>query len=381
MVNFIPYGKQLIDQDDIDEVIDILKSDWMTQGPKIKEFETALCEITGAKYAVAVSSGTAALHLAVKAAGIKKNDEVITSPNTFVATSNAVLYSEGTVKFVDIDQDTGNMNETLIEPLISDNTKAIIPVHFAGQSCNMKEISSLAKRNNIKVIEDASHALGGTYDGAPIGSCKYSDMATFSFHPVKPIATGEGGAITTNNKELYELLIMLRTHGITKDQEKMSQNEGPWYYEMKELGFNYRMTDLQAALGCSQLKKLTYFTERRHEIATQYTNQFEGVERISPLQLKSGTSGHHLYVIKGDFQALGKSREDCMGELKASGIGTQVHYIPVYRQPYYQKLGVHTRYPNCESYYSKAISIPLFPKMTDDDVAHVIKTVRHIFSS
>ena len=295
----IPYGRHYIDDEDIAEVIKVLKSDFITQGPKIKEFEDALCKYTGAKYAVAVSSGTAALHLACLASGIGRGDEVITSPITFVASANCVLYCGGIPLFVDIQNDTLNIDPEKIISKITNKTRAIIPVHFAGHPCDLEEIHSIAKKYRLFVIEDACHALGAEYRGTKIGSCQYSDMTVFSFHPVKSITTGEGGAILTNNETLYEKLLTLRTHGITKDKEKWkAREEGDWYYEMQYLGYNYRITDFQCALGISQLRKLDRFISRRREIARIYTERLSRVEGIIlPVERQYVKYAWHLYTI------------------------------------------------------------------------------------
>jgi len=313
----IPYGRQFIDDEDIQEVIKTLKSDFITQGPKIKEFESALCEYTEAKYAVAVSNGTAALHISCLAAGIRHNHEVITSPITFVASANCILYCGGKPVFADVQEDTINIDPEEIERKITRNTKAVIPVHFAGHPCDLEEIYAIAKKNNLIVIEDACHALGAEYKGSKIGSCKYSDLTVFSFHPVKSITTGEGGAVLTNNKKLYEKLLMLRNHGITKDPTKFTINHqlstindyGSWYYEMQELGFNYRLTDFQCGLGLSQLKKLDKFIQRRREIVEIYNKELSKIDEIIlPKERPYVKSSWHIYYIRlKNFQKKKKS--------------------------------------------------------------------------
>jgi UDP-4-amino-4,6-dideoxy-N-acetyl-beta-L-altrosamine transaminase len=375
----IPYGKQWIDDDDINEVIKVLKSDWLTQGPKIDEFEKAICEYTGSKYCVSVSNGTAALHLAVASLGVEHGKEGITSPNTFVASSNCLLYNGLKPIFADIDDKTYNIDVKEIEKKINKHRKVIVSVDFAGQPADMKEIYEIAKSNNIYIIEDASHAIGSRYeDGHFVGSCKYSDMTTFSFHPVKTITTGEGGAITTNNEKLYEKLKLLRSHGITKEDKYLKMNPGPWYYEMQELGFNYRLTDIQAALGISQLKKLDSFVKRRREIVQKYNQAFKDINvLITPLEKEGVHSAFHLYVLQIDFEKIGKSRKEIMEDLKSKNIITQVHYIPVYIQPYYQKNYSYKSgdCPVAENYYQKALSIPLYPEMTDEEVEYVINNI------
>lgn len=379
-MKIIPYGRQWVDASDIREVIKVLKSDWLTQGPKIKEFEDALCKYTGAKYAAAVSSGTAALHIACLAANIKRGDEVITSPITFVATANSILYCGGKPVFADIQKDTVNIDPEEIKKKISLNTKAIIPVHFAGQPCNMPDIKKIAKENCFYVIEDAAHAIGSRYaDGSPVGNCRYSDMTVFSFHPVKTITTGEGGAITTNDKILYEKLIMLRSHGITKDQSLLTKNPSPWYYEMQMLGFNYRITDIQAALGISQLSKLDCFVKRRREIVGEYNKAFSNISWIrTPFEEKNVYSAFHLYAVHIDFEKLDLSRPQVMEKLKNNGIGTQVHYIPVYTQPYYKNNFDYKdgHCPVAEEYYKYTLSLPLYPSMSKKQVNHVISIMK-----
>ena len=379
MPDFIPYGKQYIDKSDIIAVLDVLKSDYLTQGPKIKEFEDLICNYTGAKYCVAVSNGTAALHLAVKVLEILEGKEGITTPNTFVASANCMVYNNIKPIFADIDSKTYNINPDKIIEKINSKTKLIIPVHFAGQPCNMEKIRKIADENSLYIIEDASHAIGSRYKGGTkIGNCKYSDMTIFSFHPVKTITTGEGGAVTTNNEKLFNKLKLLRTHGITKDADLLIENPGPWYYEMQELGFNYRLTDIQAALGISQLNKLDKYIKRRREIVKKYNEAFKDIEWIKiPYEKEDVFSVFHLFVLQIDFDRIKKNRKEVMIELKNKGIGTQVHYIPVHTQPYYKnKFGFKWGdYPIAEDYYKKALSIPLYPMMTDKDVEYVIDSI------
>ncbi len=375
----IPYGHQWIDEGDIEEVVKVLKSDWLTQGSKVKEFEEDLCKYTGVKYAVAVSSGTAALHIACLAARIKSGDEVITSPITFVASANCVLYCGATPVFADIQKDTVNIDPEEIKRKLSKKTKAIIPVHLAGHPCESEEIYRIAKKNNLLIIEDAAHALGSEYKSSKLGSCKYSDMATLSFHPVKLITTGEGGAVLTNRKDLYERLLMLRNHGITKDRKKMKKDAGPWYYEQQYLGFNYRITDFQCALGISQLKKIGKFVKRRRQIAKIYREELSEIKGMElPIERDYVRSAWHLYYIRLDGPGI---RKDVYGRLKKEGIGCQIHYIPVYLQPYYRKnLGYKKGdCPAAEQYYRRCISIPIFPKMRDDDVYKVVGVLRRCF--
>ncbi len=378
MKRYIPYGHHCIDNRDIQEVIKVLKSNWITQGPKVKDFESALCKYTGAKYAVAVSSGTAGLHIACLSAGISNGDEVITSPITFVASANCVLYCGARPVFADICEDTVNIDPEEIKKKINKKTKAIIPVHFAGHPCDLEEIYKIAKNYNLTVIEDACHALGAEYKGSKIGSCKYSDMAVFSFHPVKSITTGEGGAVLTNRKDLYEKLLLFRNHGITKDRTKLiNKKEGPWYYEMQELGLNYRITDFQCALGLSQLKKLDFFLKQRREIVAQYNEVFKDVKEIKrPVEREYVRNAWHIYVVRLNLKKLIKKQREIFEQLRSQGIGVQVHYIPVYYQPYYQRLGYQKGIsPIAESYYKEAITLPLYPKMSDDDIKKVINSV------
>ncbi|MCG8572051.1 MAG: UDP-4-amino-4,6-dideoxy-N-acetyl-beta-L-altrosamine transaminase [Spirochaetes bacterium] len=383
-MDFLSYGKQWIDNEDITEVEKVLKSPFLTQGPKVTEFEKALCNYTGANYCVVVSNGTAALHLAVAALDIEKNKKGITSPITFAASSNCMIYNNVNPLFVDINPKTYNLDYSKLEEIDDPEVKLIIPVHFAGQPCNMDQITKIANNKNWFIIEDASHAIGSKYkDGSMVGSNKYSDMTTFSFHPVKTITTGEGGAITTNDKELYKKLIILRNHGITKNKLEHNTNPETWYYEMQKLGFNYRLTDIQCALGISQLKKLNMFIKRRREIVKKYNNDFKDEKFITiPFEERGYCSAFHLYVLQFDFSKLNKNRNEMMNILKKKNIGTQVHYIPVHIHPYYQKkfgfkLG---DFPCAEKYYEQALSIPLYPKMNNEEVQYVIDNILSLVS-
>lgn len=359
-----PYGKQSLDFSDYWSVLSTLKSPFLTCGPKVKEFEQAICNYTGAKYCVSVSNATAALHLAMLALGVKKGDEIITTPNTFLASSNCILYAGGTVKFADIESDTANINPDEIEKQITDKTKGIIPVHFAGQSCNMEKIQAIAKKNNLFIVEDAAHAIGSDYKDTKVGSCKYSEMTIFSFHPVKNITTGEGGAITTNEKELYKKLMALRSHGTYKDG-KMAQT---WEYEMRDLGFNYRLTDIQATLGITQLKKLDKFKKRRREIVDYY-NKNLGLPHL--LERDFSNACFHLYPI------MVKNREEFYQKAKKVGLNLQVHYIPIHTQPYYKSLGFKEGdFPNAEKYYKECISLPLYPSLKESDLKEIVKRVK-----
>lgn len=367
----IPYGRQTIDEDDINAVVDVLKSDYLTTGPKIAEFEQAVASYTGAKYAVAISNGTSALHAACFAAGIGRGDEVITTPLTFAASANCVLYCGGTPVFADVDPYTYNIDPEDIRKKITDKTKAIIAVHLAGQPCDMDEIHSIAQEHNLIVIEDGAHALGSVYKGKKVGCL--SDMTTFSFHPVKPITTGEGGMIMTDNGELYKRLVLFRSHGITRDESMMTRNEGPWFYQQLDLGYNYRITDIQCALGCSQMRKLDKFLKRRRELAERYNNAFIECDNIvTPYQLPDTQSGWHLYIV----QVKNHDRKQVFETLRDKGIGVNVHYIPVYMHPYYQEHGyadVHCN--NAEEVYSHIISLPLYPTLTKEEQEYVIKKV------
>ena len=374
---FLSYGRQWIDSDDIEAVLQVLKGDFITQGPKIKEFEQALADYVGTKYAVVFSNGTAALHAACVAAEIGPGDEVITSPITFVASSNCVLYAGGKPVFADIDPVSFNIDPNEIEKLINSRTKAIIPVDFAGQPVQIEEILQIAKASNITVILDAAHSLGATVGGRKTGS--HADMTMFSFHPVKSITTGEGGAIVTDDPSLYEKLTLFRTHGITRDQSAM-QSTAPWYYEMHELGYNYRLTDIQAALGISQLRRLDFFIQKRQRIAQIYTEAFSDMEGvIPPLQMEDRRLSWHLYVIRLELEKFSVGRRQIFEALRAENIGVNVHYIPVYYQPYYQKLGYKRGLcPHAEQYYESAITLPIFPNMTDQDIQDVITAVQKV---
>lgn len=377
-MKFIPYGRQAIDKNDIQEVVKALRSDWITQGPRIREFESLLCRYTGAKYAVAVSSGTAALHIACLAAGLKPSDEVITSPITFVASANCVLYCQGKPVFADIQSETVNIDPQEIKKKITSRTKAIIPVDFSGYPCDLEAIKKIAVKHKLILIEDAAHAFGADYKGSKIGSGKYADMTIFSFHPVKSITTGEGGAVLTNREDLYARLLLFRNHGITKDERMMTNNPGPWYYEMQELGFNYRITDFQAALGISQIKKADKLILKRKKLAGMYNDAFKDIPWIELIKNNGlGSSAYHIYVLRFDFKRIKKSRLQVMNYLRKRGIGTQVHYIPVHTQPFYKKAFNYKAgdYPVAERYYETALTLPLFPDMAKKDLRYVIGRV------
>ena len=376
----IPYARQWIDKDDIKAVNNLLKSDYLTQGPKVEAFEKSIASYCGAKYAVAVNSGTAALHLACLAAGLKKNDEVITSSITFVASANCALYCGARPVFLDVNEATICIDPEQIEKKITSRTKIIIPVHFAGHPADLIKLKKIARKNNLIVIEDAAHALGAKYRGGRIGSGKYSDMTILSFHAVKHIVTGEGGMVLTNNKKLYDKLVMLRTHGKTRSPKSLNKNCGDWYYQMHYLGFNYRLTDIQSFLGLSKLKKLPDFIRRRKKIVAAYNKVFEGCDGLRPLIEKEDVnSSHHLYILRFDQKKFSISRKEIFDQYRKKGILVNVHYIPVYFQPYYKALGYKTGLcPTAENYYHQAITLPLYPKMSDLDVKRVIKITRHI---
>ncbi|KXG76347.1 UDP-4-amino-4,6-dideoxy-N-acetyl-beta-L-altrosamine transaminase [Thermotalea metallivorans] len=377
---YLPYGQQWIDEKDIQAVVDALRSDYLTTGPKIREFEEKIAAYVGGKYAVAVSNGTTALHAACFAAGIQQGDEVITTPMTFAASANCVLYQGGIPVFADIDPYTYNIDPKDIERKITNRTKAIIPVDFTGQPVDHDAIKEIAEAYGLVVIEDAAHALGAEYKGRKIGSL--AAMTEFSFHPVKHITTGEGGVIVTDNKDYYEKLSLFRTHGITRDPALMTKNEGPWYYEQLELGNNYRITDIQCALGISQLQELAGFVKRRREIVRKYNEAFQNIEEIiTPYEKEGCHSSWHLYIIQLDLERLSVGRREIFEALKAENIGVNVHYIPVHYHPYYQRLGYKRGIcPHAEALYERIITLPLFPKMSDKDAEDVIDAVHKVIS-
>jgi UDP-4-amino-4,6-dideoxy-N-acetyl-beta-L-altrosamine transaminase len=384
----IPYGRQDINQADIDSVLDVLQSDFLTQGPKVPLFEKIVSEYCGSDYAVAVNSATSALHIACLALGLGKGDYLWTSPNTFVASANCGLYCGAKVDFVDIDPLTYNLStEELERKLIqakkeSKLPKILVPVHFAGQSCDMKKIHELSKQYGFSIIEDASHAIGGKYLDKSIGNCHYSDITIFSFHPVKIITTAEGGLATTNNKNLLEKMQLLRSHGITRDQALMSKNsEGAWYYQQIDLGFNYRMTELQAALGVSQINRLDEFIVKRHALQERYDQLLKDLPIILPHQSDFSYSALHLYPIQVNTKKINKGRLEIFNALRDANIGVNVHYIPVHMQPYYRDLGFKPGdFSISESYYSNVISLPLFSQLSFDDQDIVTSTLKNIFT-
>lgn len=382
----IPYGKQDISQQDIDRVVEVLNSDFLTQGPQVPAFENALAEYTGANYALAVNSATSALHIACLALELGQGDWLWTSPITFVASANCGLYCGARVDFVDIDPKTYNMcpkrlEEKLIKAQADDRLpKVVVPVHLCGQSCDMVAINKLAKEYGFKVIEDASHAIGGRYRDQPIGNCEYSDITVFSFHPVKIVTTAEGGAALTNQKNLADKMSLLRSHGITRDPELMCrESHGGWYYEQIGLGFNYRMTELQAALGVSQMKRLDEFVTARHRLAARYYEKLASLPVVLPHQLENTYSGLHLYVIRLKLDEIKLSHREVFDALRANGIGVNLHYIPVHTQPYYQAKGHRLGdYPESERYYQEAISLPMFHAMTEQQQDEVVQVLTKI---
>ncbi len=381
----IPYVHQSISAADIDAVVNVLKSEWLTQGPTVRRFEEELASYCGANYAVAVTNGTSGLHLACQSFGLGPGDLLWTSPNTFVASANCARYCGADVDFVDIDARTYNMSVVALEEklaLAKRNgrlPKAVVVVHFAGQSCDMAAIAELAHEYGFYVIEDAAHAVGGEYDGEKVGSCRFSDLTVFSFHPVKVMTTGEGGMVLTNRKDFYNRLLNLRNHGVTRDPREMSGEEGhgPWYYEQLALGHNYRMTDIQAALGLSQLERLDVFVEERSELAQRYNEAFTDLPITTPWQRSNVRSAWHLYVVRLRLDKLKRSRREIFESLHRAGIGVNVHYIPVHLHPYYRKLGFRDGdFPEAERYYQEAITLPLFPAMTGAEQEYVAKGLK-----
>jgi UDP-4-amino-4,6-dideoxy-N-acetyl-beta-L-altrosamine transaminase len=369
----IPYGRHDVRPDDIEAVVEVLQSDWLTQGPTVPRFEATLAHYCGAKHAISVNSATSALHVACLALGLGPGDRLWTSPNTFVASAYCGIYCGAQVDFVDIDLSTGNMSTDALSAKLQQADaegslpKIVVPVHFAGQSCDIRRIRALGDRYGFRIVEDAAHAVGGKYLGAPIGDCSYSDVTVFSFHPIKIITAGEGGMALTNNAELAARMERLRTHGTTRDPARMQgKPHGDWYYEVNELGWNYRMTDIQAALGLSQTKRLNDYVRRRTALAERYNRLLAKTGLTLPWCNPECASTWHLYVIGWNEQAIGISRADAFASLRAAGIGVQVHYIPVHLHPYFRKLGFRPgQHPNAEAHYARAITIPLFAVMTD----------------
>lgn len=382
----IPYGRQDINEEDLRAVAEVLSSDWLTQGPAISRFEEAVAAYCGVKYAVAVNSATSALHIACMAAGLGEGDLLWTVPNTFVASANCGRYCGADVDFVDIDARSYNMDPVCLGKKLHDAAASgklpnvVIPVHFSGQSCEMERIKPLADQYGFTVIEDASHAIGGEYKGKRVGACEYSDMAVFSFHPVKIITTAEGGMVLTNRKDLYEKLLLFRSHGITRDPNQMTEpTHGPWYYQQVDLGYNYRITDIQAALGLSQMKRIDEFVTKRHEVAKRYAEKLAGLPVVLPWQHSDSYSAYHLYVIRLQVDSIKKTHRQVFEELREAGIGVNLHYIPVHTQPYYQALGFKWGdYPVSEAYYRSAISLPMYYGLTEADQDFVIETLTRV---
>ena len=384
----IPYAKQSISEEDIEAVVQVLRSDFITQGPVVNEFETAIAQYCQAQYAIAVSSGTAALHLACRALGIGQGDTVWTSPNTFVASANCALYCGATIDFIDIDPHTYNISIAALKQKLEtarENDRlpaAIIPVHFAGQSCDMETIYYLSQEYGFKIIEDAAHALGGEYNNDRIGSCRYSDITIFSLHPAKMITAGEGGLLLTNNSSLAEQALLLRTHGITRNPSLMdSESHGLWYYQQIELGYNYRITDIQAALGLSQLKRLDEFVARRREIAAIYNKKLNHLPLTAPLPDKNNQFSWHLYVINLHLDKIARTRKEVFDELRKYNIGVHVHYIPVHIQPWFTSMGFKAEaFPNVMSYYQRAITLPIYVDLSDEEIDYIVHVLSEVLS-
>tara|TARA_B110000003_G_scaffold261327_1_gene282926 strand:+ start:146 stop:1306 length:1161 start_codon:yes stop_codon:yes gene_type:complete len=382
----IPYGRQDITDDDIRSVVDVLKSDFLTQGQVVPAFEKKISEYTGAKYSLAINSATSGLHLSCMALGVGPGDIVWTSPVTFVASSNCALYCGAKIDFIDINPSTFNLCidnlKHKLEHAKRENVlpKVIIPVHLTGQSCDMKKVHELSKEYGFYVIEDASHAIGGDYREKKVGSCKYSDICIFSFHPVKIITTGEGGMALTNNYDLFCKIERLRSHGITRDENCMiNSSHGPWYYEQIDLGLNYRMTDIQAALGISQMNRIDQYVQKRNELSQRYDELLKDMPLLTPQQPDYVYSSRHLYVIRLKLDDINKSHREVFEALRKNNIGVQIHYIPVPMQPYYSRMGFSMdKYPNSLSYYQEAISIPMFPIMTEEQQDFVISALQKI---
>ena len=379
----IPYGRQNIDEEDINAVMEVLRSEFLTQGPVVPAFEQAIAARCGARFSFAMNSATSALHISCLALGVGPGDLVWTTPITFVASANCARYCGADVDFVDIDSRTYNMCHQQLEQKLIDAEqkgklpKVVIPVHLCGEPCNMAAIHSLSKRFGFKIIEDASHAIGGKYKGDPIGNCKYSDITVFSFHPVKIITTAEGGMALTNDKELGMRIARLRSHGITREITAMkNQPDGPWYYEQLELGYNYRMTDVQAALGLSQMKKLDSFVAERHRLAENYDKLLEQAPVRSPWRDPDNYSGFHLYVVRLQLERTKASQKDIFVRMRTAGIGVNLHYIPIYRQPYYAAQGFNPHdWPEAERYYSEAITLPLYPSLSFEQQCEVVNSL------
>lgn len=380
----IPYGRQDISQQDIDAVTHVLKSNFLTQGPKVPLFEQAVIDVCGAKYAAAVNSATSALHIACLALDLQPGDWLWTTPNTFVASANCGLYCGAQVDFVDIDPKTYNLSAQKLAGKLEAAEKqgrlpkVVVPVHLTGQSCDMQAIHALSKKYGFRIIEDGSHAIGGRYHGEPIGNCRYSDITVFSFHPVKIITSAEGGMAVTNDPKLAERLELFRSHGVTREEHLMTKPaDGPWYYEQIELGYNYRMTDLQAALGVSQMQRLDYFVEERQQLAQRYDRLLKDLPITLPWQHPDNYSAFHLYVIRLQLDKVAKTHLEVFKALREAGILVNLHYIPVHTQPYYQKMGFAVGdFPESEQYYKEAISLPMFPTLTEEQQDYIVSVLK-----
>lgn len=389
-MEFIPYGRQNITDKDIDAVVNVLKSDYLTQGPKVPEFEQTIKDNCDVQHALAMNSATSALHVACLALGVGEGDRVWTTPITFVASANCALYCGAVVDFVDIDPQTYNLSVESLEKKLESAKKqdklpkVVIPVHLCGQPCDMEAIYKLSQEYGFSIIEDASHAIGGSYQNKPIGNCQYSDITIFSFHPVKIITTAEGGVATTNSDKLAQKMDLLRSHGITRDTDLMTHKpDGPWYYQQIDLGFNYRMTEMQAALGVSQIERLQSITESRHKIAQRYNEKLASLPVITPFQIQESYSGLHLYVIRLKLDEIKPTHLEVFNSLRAANIGVNLHYIPVHLQPYYQKhfdfqIG---DFPQAEQYYKEAISLPLYPDLTKEQQDYIVETLEGILKN
>jgi UDP-4-amino-4,6-dideoxy-N-acetyl-beta-L-altrosamine transaminase len=385
----IPYARQSISEQDLNAVAKVLQSDYLTQGPVVPAFEDAVAQLVGAKYAVAGNSATSMLHVACLALGVTAGDLVWTSPNSFVASANCALYCGAEIDFVDIDSETFNMSSVALAAKLelakksNKLPKVIIPVHMGGQSCDMEAIGSLAKQYGVKVIEDASHAIGGSYNSQKIGNCKHSDITIFSFHPVKIITSGEGGMATSQDEGLAHSMRMLRSHGITRDTAEFEfANDGPWYYEQQELGFNYRLTDIAAALGLSQLQRIDSFIQQRNSIAAHYNEAFASTLVAAPHIASNSVSAFHLYIARCDFENLKVTRVQLFQKMKDMGVLLNLHYIPIYRQPYFAKMGFDRKaFPHAERYYAQAFSIPMYADLTETDQNTVISSLLNALST
>ena len=384
----IPYGRQDIRQADVDAVVEVLRSDFLTQGPQVPRFEARVAEYCGAPHAVAVCNATAALHLACLALGLGPGDRLWTSPITFVASANCALYCGATVDFVDIDPRTGTLCPDALAAKLAEAErqgtlpKVVVPVHLCGQPCDMEAIAALARRYGFKVVEDAAHAIGARYRDEPVGNCRHSDITIFSFHPVKIVTTGEGGMALTRSAELAERMALLRSHGITRDPAQMTRAaDGPWYYEQVDLGFNYRMTDLQAALGTSQMDRLDEYVARRHQIADAYDRRLADLPLTTPFRPDDRRSAFHLYVVRLRLDRVPRSHRAVFESLRSQGIGVNLHYIPVHTQPYYRAMGFGPGdFPAAERYYAEAISLPMFPTLGEDDQGRVVTALEKALS-